>query len=168
MLLQALKVMAYYSDNSAMTESDETTFWERLGEAMLEKNLKHTQTAAGALIGSKGNTAAKKWQDGGYPNMTNAIGIAKKLGVCVEWLLTGRGSKHPIDGPMSGTEGRILAMWRTWTAPVKRYVFSQMRVAHYTPDIVGSDAITDKEVDDMIIDTVTETGKFRILKHKDT
>ncbi|KKM90661.1 hypothetical protein LCGC14_1236410 [marine sediment metagenome] len=113
MFLQALKVMTCMPDNSAMTESDETTFWQRLGEAMLENDLKHTQTAAGALINSKGNTAAKKWQDGGYPSMTNSIAIALKLSICVEWLLTGRGSKYPINGPLNETEFRVLMTLRT-------------------------------------------------------
>lgn len=31
------------------------------------------------------------------PSMAKAIEIAEKTGVTVEWLLTGRGAKHPID-----------------------------------------------------------------------
>ncbi len=95
-----------------MTESTETTFWQRLGEAMEDNGMKHSQTGAGALIGSKGNTAARKWEYGGYPSMTNAIIIAVKLGVCVEWLLTGRGAKYPIEGPMTETELRVLLSMR--------------------------------------------------------
>lgn len=30
------------------------------------------------------------------PGLDKAIGLAKRTGVCVEWLLTGRGSKTPI------------------------------------------------------------------------
>lgn len=33
------------------------------------------------------------------PSMEKAIEIASKLGVCVEWLLTGRGSKMPSKPP---------------------------------------------------------------------
>lgn len=42
--------------------------------------------------------SAKKWLDGiNYPEMEKTVEIAKWGGVCVEWLLTGRGVKHPID-----------------------------------------------------------------------
>lgn len=38
------------------------------------------------------------WRNGKKcPTMRNAIDIAKKLDICVEWLLTGRGHKRPGD-----------------------------------------------------------------------
>jgi DNA-binding XRE family transcriptional regulator len=33
------------------------------------------------------------------PSMETAIKIADKFGVCVEWLITGKGLKHPNDEP---------------------------------------------------------------------
>jgi Helix-turn-helix len=40
--------------------------------------------------------SGQKWLAGiSLPTMDHAIQIAEKLGVCVEWLLTGRGPKKP-------------------------------------------------------------------------
>ena len=137
--------MTRCADNFTMTESDETTFWDRLGEAMLENKLKHTQTAASALIGSKGNTAARKWQEGGYPNMTNTVHISKQLGVCVEWLLTGRGAMYPLTGARSKTQRRLLKMWSFMKPNAKREVFSKAVEARLMPNLIGIPNLTQEE-----------------------
>jgi hypothetical protein len=37
------------------------------------------------------------WNGEKLPSMKQAILMAKRLNICVEWLLTGRGPKHPTD-----------------------------------------------------------------------
>ena len=149
-----------------MTKSDSETFWDRLGEAMKESGLKHTQVAASALINSKGNTAAKKWQDGGKPSMTNAITIAEALGVTVEWLLTGRGSKYPLDGPMTDAERRVLGMWRRMTPGIKRQAFSQWITLRLMPDLLDNSYTTEKELEEFVVSSVRENGEVYESKSK--
>jgi hypothetical protein len=78
----------------------EQTFWDRLLERFHEKwpKTKATQRKLAALIGVS-QPSVNKWKDGGHPEMANAIELAVRLDVCVEWLLTGRGSKFPLDPP---------------------------------------------------------------------
>lgn len=46
--------------------------------------------------------SAKRWLDGNnYPDIDKVIEIANKYNCSVEWLLTGRGLKHPIDLELS-------------------------------------------------------------------
>lgn len=71
------------------------TFWDRLQEAMADNGMETENLTAAASLIKKHYTAATKWRDGGYPSMSNAVRLAEKLGVSVEWLLTGRGSKRP-------------------------------------------------------------------------
>ena len=43
---------------------------------------------------------ARKWLEGeGFPELGKCIEIANSFNVCVEWLLTGRGPKHPGEKP---------------------------------------------------------------------
>lgn len=73
---------------------------------MRAKGIKPTQRAAGALVGI-GQPSARKWVYGGMPEMATAVKLATKLGVGVEWLLTGRG---PVD-PMVLDEGLKEIIW---------------------------------------------------------
>ena len=150
-------------------------FWQRLTEAMHEKYIatgdkryKPSQVAAGALIGSKGNTAARKWQrEHGLPSMANALTLAQKLDVCVEWLLTGRGAKYPAEGVQTPTEARILALWRTFSPAVKWHVFGQMETADMTRGLIElrvNQTLSESDVDARIADNLTETGEFKALK----
>lgn len=76
------------------------TFWDRLIERFREKwpRVRPTQRKIAALIGVK-QPSVQKWKNGGYPDMEHAIDLARRLDVTVEWLLTGRGSKYPLDPP---------------------------------------------------------------------
>lgn len=67
---------------------------------------------------------ARKWLEGeGVPELTRAIEIAGKYGVCVEWLLTGKGDKHPS---VSKAEREPLAAlqrrYRAADAPTKALI----------------------------------------------
>lgn len=45
-------------------------------------------------------TTIFSWRNGDkLPDMENAIEVSVKLGICVEWLLTGRGAKRPMPAP---------------------------------------------------------------------
>lgn len=72
------------------------SFWDRVQEAMRDKGLDPTQKVAGKLIGIS-QPSVHKWKHGGQPKMEHAVSLASKLGVCVEWLYSERGPKHPMD-----------------------------------------------------------------------
>ncbi len=82
---------------------DPQTPYARIQARMREKwpnrypeGKKIPQRAVAALIGVS-QPSAHKWEHGGELEMANAIKIALKLDVCVEWLLTGRGAKFPTE-----------------------------------------------------------------------
>lgn len=87
------------------------TPWNRIQEAMRDKGLKPTQVECARLIGVKQPSVAE-WASGETaPSMENSRILAKKLGVCVEWILTEQGPKHP--GPPMEPEAQ--AVWDAWS-----------------------------------------------------
>jgi len=75
---------------------DTKTFWGRLSIAMTERGHAPTQAAVGNLLSLK-QSSIHKWEYGGLPRMRHSVQLAEKLGVTVEWLLTGRGVKRPLN-----------------------------------------------------------------------
>jgi hypothetical protein len=73
------------------------SFAGRLHEALADQGREERGRAAYlAKIGRVSSTAAGKWLSGeSLPGMENVVLVATELGVCVEWLLTGRGPKKP-------------------------------------------------------------------------
>ena len=65
-------------------------FWARLTDALRKKGLPTTQEAVARLAGV-GQSAVQKWTERGLPKLSRATVIAEKLGVSVEYLLTGKG-----------------------------------------------------------------------------
>jgi transcriptional regulator with XRE-family HTH domain len=70
------------------------SFWTRLLEAMADRGLPQTQVAA-AKLGRVTQPAARKWAEGGLPDVDKIIDIAQRLDVSLDWLLTGEGPKRP-------------------------------------------------------------------------
>ena len=71
--------------------------YDRAMEALAERYPKEkaTQARLAAIAGIK-QPSVNDWKDG-YPAMDTAVRTATTLGVCVEWLLTERGPKHPPE-----------------------------------------------------------------------
>jgi transcriptional regulator with XRE-family HTH domain len=67
----------------------------RVRKACEEKGLKTTQKALAKFFGVSEITARNWWHGEKLPGMQNAIDAAVKLGVNVEWFLTGRGPMRP-------------------------------------------------------------------------
>jgi DNA-binding XRE family transcriptional regulator len=70
-------------------------FAARFEEARKERGITGKQKELGAIIGVSGVTAHNYKTGKKMPKMERAIKIANEFGVCVEWLLTGRGLKRP-------------------------------------------------------------------------
>lgn len=96
-------------------------FWLRLAEMVGEGFPRNNQTAAGTLLGV-GQSMITRWKTGkDKPALPRAIDLATKYGVCVEWLLTGRGPKHP-GGTTDPDLGRLLEFWDKLLPDTKRNV----------------------------------------------
>jgi hypothetical protein len=89
------------SQNWPMAKTRERTFLERALEALKERHPKEraTQTRLAKMAGVS-QPAVHEW---GLPNRApehpSVLKLAKELNVCVEWLYTERGPKHPAATP---------------------------------------------------------------------
>ena len=86
------------------------TPWDRIKIAMAEHGLKATQTECAKLLGIKQPSVWEWASNDGAPSVENSTTLGRELNVCVEWILTGRGPKHP--GPPM--EPAAQALWELW------------------------------------------------------
>ena len=77
-------------------------FAARFREACEDAKVLVTQESLGKVFGVSGTMAWYYLNGEKLPSMDKAIQMAGKLGVCVEWLLTGKGPKHPVGDEASG------------------------------------------------------------------
>jgi transcriptional regulator with XRE-family HTH domain len=73
------------------------SFARRFRNACREAGLPGTQKELGKAIGVSGPMVFYYQHGEKKPSIDKAVAICDKLGVCVEWLLTGKGPKHPAD-----------------------------------------------------------------------
>ncbi len=94
-----------------MAKIHDPGFWRRAVEALKGVGVEDNyQTAAAKLIGIKQPSVAE-WQAGtSMPSIANVTKLAVKTNVCVEWLYTNRGPKHP--GPPA--EALAERLWSSW------------------------------------------------------
>jgi hypothetical protein len=93
-----------------MVASPKEAFAKRLQEALTDRGWDERERGRARYVanicGLK-KESGRKWLEGmSMPTMEHAIQIAEELGVCVEWLLTGRGPKKP---PSPGTIAHMNA-----------------------------------------------------------
>ena len=84
-------------------------FWLRVQEAMRDQGKKPTQAAVAKLVGIK-QPSVNKWAKGGLPTMETVVDLAERLNVSVEWLLTERGPKRPLDAESSYLLNKFTAL----------------------------------------------------------
>lgn len=94
-----------------VTSSSNKAFAARLNEALDDKRVppkgQGRQQAVGRIFGVS-QKAARKWLEGeGRPKGERAAEIAVRLGVSYDWLMTGKGNKHPEAIP----SGQAVAPW---------------------------------------------------------
>lgn len=96
-------------DSPHMPKTPGRSIWERIKEAMRDQGIHPTQKVAAKLIGVQ-QPSVSDWAHGAAPSLENAIALAKRLNICVEWIYTENGPKHP--GPPE--EPRAAALWSLW------------------------------------------------------
>jgi len=85
---------------------------------MIDARMKPTQTAAADLIGVKQPSVQEWKKPGGYPTMENAVALAHKLDVNVEWLITERGPKRLAPSDLYAQ--KLWSMWKDLNEGDKR------------------------------------------------
>lgn len=110
-----------------MPKTAETSeFWRRLKSLPAFELLNQRQIGK---IAGVGQTAANKWKIGtGLPTLENAIALARKGGVCVEWLLTERGPKSPE--PDDPDTAALLRHWRVLVPEARTALLRTARLEH--------------------------------------
>jgi DNA-binding XRE family transcriptional regulator len=69
--------------------------WARIKEALRDQGLPPTQVQCAKLIGIEQPSVSDWNKPGKGPELENALALATKLNICVEWLYTERGPKRP-------------------------------------------------------------------------
>lgn len=72
---------------------------KRLKSLQVAQGIK-TQIELSAWMGFSKSIVSAWMRGEKIPSMDTALKIAEMFGVCVEWLLTGKGLKHPDDAPV--------------------------------------------------------------------
>lgn len=105
-----------------MLRPDKTkSFFDRVLDAAHEKlGGKVTQVRIANLIGVK-QPSVYEWRTGA-PKIENGVEIANKLGVCVQWLYTGDGPRHPWDtiAPEDLRLRELLTLWNRLEDPDRK------------------------------------------------
>jgi DNA-binding XRE family transcriptional regulator len=99
-------------DNWGMRKP-EKSFLDRAMEALADKykGERVTQMRLAKLAGVS-QPAVSDWGKGAGPELDKGIKLATQLGVCVEWLYTGRGPKRPAESqPADEHLSPILQVW---------------------------------------------------------
>ena len=103
-------------------------FWKRFTLALRESQCSDKQVDIATQF-SVAQPSVHKWKTGkNFPEPEKLIEIGHALGVCVEWLYTGRGSMHPVVLPGS-TDDDLLSLFRSLSEQDKQEVlrFAQFR-----------------------------------------
>ena len=110
--------------------SPTSPFWKRLSSALRDRNLPTTQGAVGKMCSPKVvQPAVFKWKSGsGLPTLDNAIQLARKAGVQVEWLLTGRGERSP-SGASDPALAQLLELWSHMDSASREWLLQSAKLA---------------------------------------
>lgn len=92
----------YAMHNGSMADSPFSGFAVRFVEVCQESHLPDKNEPLGHQFDVSGPMVSYYRTGKKLPSMETALLIAQKTGVCVEWLLTGRGPKYP--GPVTNPD----------------------------------------------------------------
>lgn len=133
--------------------------WGRLMraiEAAPKSKLPTTQNGIATVLGmSQGSV--RRWYTGeGLPELATAIELAKRTGVCVEWLLTGRGDMYPHGSQRDPFFHAVFELLSEFPEPerARTLEYLQFKLQHIRQGWATT-------VDQAIELIKSETGKFR-------
>lgn len=102
-------------------------FAERLIEISQDKGLKERGRQADlARLCKVTQPAVKKWFDAeALPGMEHCLTLAEWANVCFEWLMTGRGPKHPGDQYQTSAIAHVVEAMQAME-PQQQYLVSRI------------------------------------------
>ena len=119
--------LVLFASDPCDTHAMSSPFWERVTEAFADAGLETSQSGIAREL-DVGQSAVQKWAKGtGYPTLRKCIQIAKRTGVSVEWLLTGRGNKNPKGGSMDDLTQALLDLWASLTDEAKADILAYLK-----------------------------------------
>lgn len=137
----------------------QSEFWSRLVRAIAtapKSGLPQSQNGiATKLDMSQGSV--RRWYTGeGLPELATAIDLAKRTGVCVEWLLTGRGDMYPHGSQRDPFYHAVLEILSEFpeTERARTLEYLTFKLQHIRQ---GWPSTTDEALESI----KTETGKHR-------
>ena len=77
-----------------------------------EANLPNKQDKLGKELGVSGSFISSVRTGKKMPSFIRSVGWAEKMGVCVEYLLTGRGDKYPVNSPNDAVKSKAIELTR--------------------------------------------------------
>lgn len=86
------------------------TFGQRLAECWGERGLPTTQLGIAKRLGMSQGSTGRWFRDQGLPELDRIRELAKMGDVCVEWLISGLGTKRPM--PVDEETNELLEIWR--------------------------------------------------------
>lgn len=100
-------------------------FWVRLRDALHERGHPSTQMGVARML-KMSQGSVQRWVRGqGLPTLETTVELAAKAGVCVEWLLTARGPKHPVED--KSPAGELAAIFSILTPEAQQEVLKFAR-----------------------------------------
>ena len=103
------------------------TFWGRLKEALKEAKKPTTQTFAAGFAQVTQPSVSLWNKPNAGPELATGVSLANRLNVCVEWLYTGRGPKHP--GVPGDPHAEVLqGLWPQLSEETKRDLIGMARL----------------------------------------
>ena len=143
------------------------TVWSRVKEALREARLPTTQSYAARICDIKQASVSGWNKAGGYPTIENAVTLAERTQVTVDWLLTGRPPKRarPESDPIAQRR------WDVWPqlSDIARGRILQI-IAEETPaPIRGATFAPECDLTDSGVMAILELeaiAAFFVLRHK--
>lgn len=109
------------------TRDELDTVWLRVRTALREKGMAGTQAEAAKIAGVKQPSVSEWNQPGHYPTIESAVKLAERLGVCVEWIITGRGPKRPGTA-LDLYADRLMQLWAELTLEARQQIVGYAEV----------------------------------------
>lgn len=117
---------------------------KRFKEAARLAGYDATQDGISKMLGMSQPSVAD-WNRGGMPTIQRAVKAATKSGLCVEWLYTARGPKHPPPDDCDDPQLRdLVGIWEKLTPESKAQLIGTAKLMRTTQTTADPERI--KEV----------------------
>lgn len=113
---------------SAANSLPESPFWKRLKDAFRAERLPTSQNGIAKEMGMSQGTVQAWVRGESLPTMDNAVRLAAKAGVCVQWLLTGEAPRRP--GPRDPLLAEVIEIWEVMRPDRQEKILEYARLLH--------------------------------------